>query len=107
MGYGDDFWNGDIDAAMDDQLKPLGMDMAELRQQQTGVVYPPGLQAYEKYQTIFSRPSPCLSRRPFLPQGKVALYNTSLRRPDSPLYPNGGSRRKVSAPLLSWPKDIL
>ena len=21
MGYGDDFWNGDIDAAMDDQLK--------------------------------------------------------------------------------------
>ena len=80
MGYGDDFWNGDIDAAMDDQLKPLGMDMAELRQQQTGVVYPPGLQTYEKYQTIFNRPSPALSRRPFLPQGKVALYNDSFEK---------------------------
>ena len=54
--------------------------MAELRQQQTGVVYPPGLQAYEKYQTIFSRASPCLGRRPFLPQGKVALYNTSFEK---------------------------
>jgi len=54
--------------------------MAELRQQQTGVVYPPGLQTYEKYQTIFNRPSPALSRRPFLPQSKVALYNDSFEK---------------------------
>ena len=80
MGYGDDFWNGDINAAMDDQLKPLGMDMTELRQQQTGVVYPPGPQTYEKYQAIFNRPSPSLSRLPFLPDGKVALYNTSFEK---------------------------
>jgi anaerobic selenocysteine-containing dehydrogenase len=78
MGYGDDFWNGDIEAAMDDQLEPLGMEMAELRQQRTGVVYPSDPPAYEKYQAVFNRPSPRLDRRPFLPQSKVALYNTSF-----------------------------
>jgi anaerobic selenocysteine-containing dehydrogenase len=78
MGYGDDFWNGNIDAAMDDQLKPLEMDMAQLRQQKAGVLYPPGPPIYEKYQTVFNRTSPRLDRRPFLPQGKVALYNTGF-----------------------------
>jgi anaerobic selenocysteine-containing dehydrogenase len=78
MGYGDDFWNGDIEAAMDDQLEPLGMAMAELRQHPTGVVYPSDPPIYEKYQAVFSRPSPRLDRRPFLPQAKVALYNTSF-----------------------------
>lgn len=80
MGYGEDFWNGDIDAAMDDQLSPLGMDMAELRQQQAGVAYPPGPPAYEKYQATFNRCSPRLGRQPFLAQGKVALYNTSFEQ---------------------------
>lgn len=80
MGYGDDFWNGDIHAAMDDQLEPMVMDMAKLRQQRAGVAYRPGPPTYEKYQTIFNRRSPCLSRKPFLPQGKVALYNTSFEK---------------------------
>jgi anaerobic selenocysteine-containing dehydrogenase len=80
MGYGDDFWNGDIDAALNDQLKPLGMDMATLRQQQTGVASPPVQLVYEKYQSTFSRRSPQLNRQPFLPQGKVALYNTTFEK---------------------------
>jgi anaerobic selenocysteine-containing dehydrogenase len=78
MGYGDDFWNGNIDAAMDDQLKPFGMDMAQLRQQRAGVVYPPDPPMYKKYQTTFSRFSPSLHQRPFLAQSKVALYNTTF-----------------------------
>jgi len=78
MGYGKDFWNGDIEAAMDDQLASLGMDMLSLRQQQTGVKYPPAAHLYEKYQTAFQQRSPRLNAAPFLPQGKVALYNTTF-----------------------------
>jgi anaerobic selenocysteine-containing dehydrogenase len=80
MGYGGDFWNGDIDAAMDDQLKPMGMDMAELRQQKTGVVYSQVPPVYEKYQAVFNRKSKSLSHEHYLPQGKVALYNTSFEK---------------------------
>jgi anaerobic selenocysteine-containing dehydrogenase len=78
MGYGDDFWQGDIEAAMDDQLELLGMEMADLRRQRAGVVFAPDPPMYEKFQTSFNRRSPSLDRHPFLPQGKVALYNTSF-----------------------------
>ncbi|WP_419787074.1 molybdopterin-containing oxidoreductase family protein [Pseudodesulfovibrio sp.] len=79
MGYGEDFWQGDIGASMDDQLEPLGIDMATLREQPTGVTFPPPPPVeYEKYEQVFHRPSPRLDHGPFLPQGKVALYNTSF-----------------------------
>jgi anaerobic selenocysteine-containing dehydrogenase len=80
MGYGDDFWGNDIQAAMDDQLKPLGLDMAGLRQLPAGVAYPAGPPEHEKYQTVFNGRSPCLNRQPFLPEGKVALYNTRFEK---------------------------
>lgn len=80
MGYGNDFWNGDIATAMDDQLLPLGLDMVQLRQHPTGIVQQPPSQTYEKYQTVFSRRSPRLGNPPFLPQGKIALYNTSFEK---------------------------
>ncbi len=80
MGYGDDFWSGDIETAMNDQLEPLGMDMETLRQRRTGVLYPPGPQIYEKYQAIFSRRSSGPGRLPFLPHGRVALYNTVFEK---------------------------
>jgi anaerobic selenocysteine-containing dehydrogenase len=80
MGYGDAFWNGDIDAAMDDQLEPMGLDMEKLRRQRAGIAYTPGQRVYEKYQSIFNRQRPDLSRRPFLAQGKVALYNTTFEK---------------------------
>jgi anaerobic selenocysteine-containing dehydrogenase len=80
MGYGDDFWNGDIQAAMDDQLEPLGMDMSQLRQQPSGVLYPPGPPVYEKYEAVFNRRSASLNHEPYLPQGKVALYNSTFEK---------------------------
>jgi anaerobic selenocysteine-containing dehydrogenase len=80
MGYGDDFWDGDIGVAMDDQLEPLGMDMTELRQQKSGVVYPPGPPVYEKFEAVFNRRGASLNQRPYLPQGKVALYNTTFEK---------------------------
>ncbi len=78
MGYGADFWDGDIEACMDYQLEPFEMTLEELRQHPTGIVYDQKPMVYEKYEQVFSRPSFRLSKAPFLPQGKVALYNTTF-----------------------------
>jgi anaerobic selenocysteine-containing dehydrogenase len=78
MGYGDDFWQGDVVAAMDYQLEPLGLTMAELRSHPQGIVYDRKPMTYEKYEQVFATPSTRLSNAPYLPQGKVALYNTTF-----------------------------
>jgi anaerobic selenocysteine-containing dehydrogenase len=78
MGYGDDFWNGDMTACMNYQLENFGMTIDELRNHPAGITYEPAPMEYEKYEKIFSSPSPRLSKAPFLPQGKVAIYNTSF-----------------------------
>ena len=79
MGYGEDFWQGDITACMDDQLAPLGIDMATLRRHPNGILYPaPPPPVYEKYEAVFRRSSPRLDKSPFLAQGRVALYNTAF-----------------------------
>ena len=78
MGYGADFWNGSIEACMDYQLGNFGMTLAELRSHPTGIVYesrPPELGDFAR---LFSARSPRLSGAPYLPQGKVAVYNTSF-----------------------------
>jgi anaerobic selenocysteine-containing dehydrogenase len=81
MGYGKDFWNGSIAECMNEQLKPFGLTMEELRAKPTGIVRtetrPP---AYEKYARVFSAPSTRLDRAPYLPQGKVAIYNTTFEK---------------------------
>ncbi len=78
MGYGVDFWGGSMEACMNDQLKPLGMTIDELRKHPTGIVYEMLPRKYENYETTFKRKSPAISHAPFLPQGKVAIYNTSF-----------------------------
>lgn len=80
MGYGDDFWQGDITACLDDQLAPLGLDMASLRREPTGVRFSPPPPVYGKYAQVFARRSSRLDGAPFLPQGKVALYNTAFEQ---------------------------
>lgn len=80
MGYGDDFWNGDITACMNDQLSPLKLTMDELRKHPTGIEYPMNPPEYEKYDIIFATPSSRLSGAPFLSQGKVALYNNEFEK---------------------------
>ena len=57
MGYGDDFWNGDIEACMDWQLQNLGITMKELREHPAGVVYKPNPPQFEKFAQTFSTPS--------------------------------------------------
>jgi anaerobic selenocysteine-containing dehydrogenase len=79
MGYGADFWGGSMVASMNDQLKPLGMTIDELRKHPTGIKYEMIPRKYENYETVFKRKSPRVSGAPFLPQGKVAIYNTSFK----------------------------
>jgi len=80
MGYGKDFWQADMGACMDDQLAPLGLTMEQLRAHPTGLTFSPPPREYEKFDRVFKRPSPRLDKSPFLPQGKVALYNTSFEK---------------------------
>ncbi|MBP1627379.1 MAG: putative anaerobic dimethyl sulfoxide reductase, chain reductase precursor [Holophagaceae bacterium] len=78
MGYGADFWHGDMTEAMNDQLQPFGMNIDGLREHPVGLTYPPLPRTYENYERCFQRRSPRLTGAPFLPQGKVAIYNTSF-----------------------------
>ncbi|MFC1868820.1 molybdopterin-dependent oxidoreductase [Thermodesulfobacteriota bacterium] len=80
MGYGKDFWNGSIEECMNDQLEPLGMTIDELRKHPTGITYSMKPMVFEKYETIFSNKSTRLSGAPYLPQGKVAIYNTTFEQ---------------------------
>jgi anaerobic selenocysteine-containing dehydrogenase len=79
MGYGKDFWNGSLTEWTNEQLKPHGITIEELRSHPNGIIRessnPP---VYEKYEQVFSTSSPRLSKAPFLPQKKVAIYNTSF-----------------------------
>jgi anaerobic selenocysteine-containing dehydrogenase len=79
MGNAGDFWNGSMDTSMNDQLKPFGMSINELRKHPTGIKYDPVPRTYENYEKAFSRKSTSISGRPYLPQGKVAIYNTSFK----------------------------
>lgn len=78
MGYGRDFWNGSMTEAMNDQLQPFGLTVDELREHRTGIIYPSLPRTYENYEKVFRRKSPRLSREPFLPHGKVEIYNASF-----------------------------
>ena len=49
MGYGEDFWQGDCEKAMDSQLAASGLTMAELRKHPCGITLPPQPARYEKF----------------------------------------------------------
>lgn len=76
MGYGDDFWHGDMEACLNWQLEPLGLTMEELRAHPTGIIYPSAAREYERYEKVFHTRSSRLDKAPYLPEGRVALYNT-------------------------------
>jgi anaerobic selenocysteine-containing dehydrogenase len=78
MGYGEDFWHGNIEECMNYQLENFGMTIEELRKHPKGIIYESKPMVYEKYEEIFATPSSLLSKVPYLPQGKVAIYNTTF-----------------------------
>ncbi len=92
MGYGDDFWGGDMTACMNDLLSPLNVTTDEVRKQPLG--YTPqasggpgagpgapaggGSRDDRGLAAVFASKSSRLDGSPYLPQGKVAIYNTSF-----------------------------
>lgn len=81
MGYGTDFWDGSMEAAMSDQLQPLGITYDELKRHPSGISFGKSGsgRSYENYEQVFKRRSPRLGGTPFLPHGKVEIYNTSFQ----------------------------
>jgi thiosulfate reductase/polysulfide reductase chain A len=69
MGYGADFWNGNVDACLREQLAPSGISLEELRQSPRGIFVKrtqPGHEPeYRRYSSLFAG----------LPHGKVQCYN--------------------------------
>lgn len=71
MGYGDDFWDGDMDACLNEQLEGSGITLEELRAANKGIFVErtdgakPTEPKYQDYETLFAQ----------LPNGKVQCYN--------------------------------
>jgi anaerobic selenocysteine-containing dehydrogenase len=71
MGYGDDFWGGDMDKCLEEQLAPSGFTLKDLREAPDGIFverdpnFTPAPPAYKNYETLFAQ----------LPGGKVQCYN--------------------------------
>ena len=78
MGYEEEFWHGDINACMDYQLEYFNMTMEELRKYSTGIAYDSRPPVYEKYDRIFANQTSWYDQKPYLPQGKVAIYSTTF-----------------------------
>ena len=111
MGYGNDFWNGDVTAMQNFQLSGFDMTLDELRGYKTGRIYAPSTdgRTYENYARAFSGKSTRLDRTPFLPNGKVALYNTTFEKEgyaplpewhEMPESPTGTPELLAEYPLL-------
>jgi thiosulfate reductase / polysulfide reductase chain A len=69
MGYGPDFWNGDMEACLREQLAPSGITLEELRNSPRGILVkrsaaPPTPQ-FKRYAQLFQN----------LPHAKVQCYN--------------------------------
>jgi anaerobic selenocysteine-containing dehydrogenase len=81
MGYGADFWDGDIAAMQDFQLSGLKLTLDELRACPVGKAFDaPGGRTYENYARAFSRRTLRLDKAPFLPDGKGAIYNATFEK---------------------------
>ena len=80
MGYGADFWHGSMTDCQNFQLTPFDLTIDQLREYPIGRFYDssPVPRVYENYASSFQNKSTRLNREPYLPQGKIALYNTTF-----------------------------
>ncbi len=78
LGYGKDYWDGDMEKCQNELLTRTKMSIAELREKPTGIVFKPMETQRGDFENLFKVRSPRLSKEPYLPQGKVAIYNTSF-----------------------------
>jgi anaerobic selenocysteine-containing dehydrogenase len=84
MGYGEDFWNGSMASCMNDQLSPMNVTIDEVRKHplgyfpQTATSPRGGSSDGGVLAAVFSTRSTRLDGAPYLPKGKVAIYNTTF-----------------------------
>ncbi len=86
MGYGADFWNGSMEAFLEEQLAPSGIKLEELRESPLGIFIkraePAPPPQYRRYAALFKN----------LPHGKVQCYNEFI----------GGKENNTNAGKLSY-----
>jgi thiosulfate reductase/polysulfide reductase chain A len=77
MGYGADFWNGNIETFLNEQLAPSGIKLEELRHSPRGIfikkTIPSPEPEYRRYSALFKN----------LPHGKVQCYNEFIGGKDN------------------------
>ena len=77
MGYGADFWNGDMDACLREQLSPSGITLENLRNSPRGIFVkrttPSPEPEYRRYAALFQK----------LPHGKVQCYDEFIGGKDN------------------------
>jgi thiosulfate reductase/polysulfide reductase chain A len=95
MGYGADFWNGDMDACLREQLAPTGIKLEDLRASPRGILVkrttPPPEPEYRRYATLFQN----------LPHGKVQCYNEFIGGKDN----NDNSGKLSPLPVYHGPPE--
>ncbi len=95
MGYGADFWHGDMDACLRDQLEPSGISLEDLRKSPRGIFVkrsePQPEPEYRRYSTLFKD----------LPHGKVQCYNEFIGGKDN----NDGTGKLPYFPIYTGPPE--
>lgn len=87
MGYGEDFWDGNINRCMDHLLEPFELSFKELKSHPHGISLQSQKPEYEKYEKVFASKSFLFSKKPFLPQQKVAIRNTTFESAGFSAFP--------------------
>ncbi len=100
MGYGEDFWNGSIEAFENERLEPFHITIEELRKHKNGLTLPGQKKErkYQDYERLFQTKSFDFERTPFLPQGKVPLYHTGFAREGFAPMPRWKETREQKEP---------
>jgi thiosulfate reductase/polysulfide reductase chain A len=97
MGYGADFWNGDMDACLREQLAPSGIQLDDLRNSPRGIFVkrtgPVPKTEYRRYAKLFKD----------LPHGKVQCYNEYIGGKDN----NDLSGKLPFLPVYQGPPEGL
>jgi len=84
LGFSDQFWNGSIDAAFDDMLKPVDISLETLKGKEGGV-FLQGPVAYEKYQENGFNST----------TGRVELFSQQLKDIEQAPFPEWNDPRSI------------
>jgi len=86
LGFGESFFNGNMDAVFDNVLSPLGLSVEKLRKKPFGVNYGPADPKYYSYKAVDKN----LGRAKGFetPSGKVEIFSLSLARNGYPSIPH-------------------